>query len=321
MKKVPYTKLAFTLFRKCNASCSMCCFDSNPNCSEKLRIERIKQYIDEAKGIEYITTISFTGGEPFLEYYELLDLVKYASSSGKRVTTITNGFWATSYEFAYSRLKELQDAGLKHISVSHDSYHKEYIKSEYVANLLKAASQIGLPSTMACVKIKGEKIEDILDGLDNSLYATDLEIVPCLPAGGAKTTFNDCDYDRTLRTDTEGLRCIYGGNLVVAYDGNIYPCCSQMVFETGLSIGNFEELSLHEVLKKVKNNALLYLLRNKELKIFTDYAKIELNMEIPEKIVNPCELCALLFSKINTPRFKEFVNIEINKLLNKYEAK
>lgn len=35
---------------------------------------------------------------------------------------------------------------------------------------------------------------------------------------------------------------MYGGNLVVVYDRSIYPCCSQMVFETGLSIGNFENI-------------------------------------------------------------------------------
>lgn len=57
---------------------------------------------------------------------------------------------------------------------------------------------------------------------------------------------------------------MYGGNLVVVYDRSIYPCCSQMVFETGLSIGDFKELSLHKVLKKVKNNSLLYLLKNKK---------------------------------------------------------
>lgn len=74
---------------------------------EKLRIESIKQNIDEAKEIEDITTISFTRGEPFLEYNELLDLVKYASKNGKRITTITNGFWIISYECGYSRLKEL----------------------------------------------------------------------------------------------------------------------------------------------------------------------------------------------------------------------
>lgn len=65
------------------------------------------------------------------------------------------------------------------------------MKSKYVANLLRTVSRIGLPSTMACMKIKGEKIGDILNELYDSLYATDLEIVPCISIGGAKITFND----------------------------------------------------------------------------------------------------------------------------------
>lgn len=312
---VPYSTLAFTLYRKCSAACAMCCFSSNPKCTEKLNTNRIKEYIDESKEIDDIKTISFTGGEPFMEYETLVDLVSYASQTGKRVTTITNGYWAFSYDIAYTKLKRLRDVGLKHISVSHDSYHKKYVKTEYVGNLLRAASNLGISTTMATVKIKGEKVGYIFDELDDAIYGTELEVIPCLPAGGAKNVFANDQLDHTIATDIEGLRCVYAGNIVVAYNGLIYPCCSQMVFETGLSIGHFENMSLHEALHKIKNNGLLYLLRNKELSIFIDYARNELKMDLPKQIVNPCELCALLFSEKNTPRFKDFVDKEIDKIL------
>lgn len=313
---VPYTTLAFTLYRKCSAACAMCCFSSNPRCSETLDINRVKEYIDESEQIKEIKTVSFTGGEPFMEYESLVDLVSYAAHKGKRVTTITNAYWANSYEIAYNRMKKLREVGLNHISVSHDAYHKEYVNTEYVGNLLRAAGNLGISSTLATVKIKGERIGHIFDELDDALYGTELEVIPCLPAGGAKNTFKPNQFDHTIATDTEGLRCVYGGNIVVAYNGLIYPCCSQMVFETNLSIGHFNDLSLHEALRKVKNNGLLYLLRNKELSIFIKYSRDVLKIELPEHIVNPCELCALLFSKKNTPRFKKFVDIEIKKLVN-----
>lgn len=43
-----YNTLGFTLHRKCNGECDICCFESNPHCTETLDINRIKIYIDEA---------------------------------------------------------------------------------------------------------------------------------------------------------------------------------------------------------------------------------------------------------------------------------
>ena len=37
-----YTTLGITLFRKCNANCSICCFESSPKCNESLEVNFIK---------------------------------------------------------------------------------------------------------------------------------------------------------------------------------------------------------------------------------------------------------------------------------------
>lgn len=300
-----YNTLAFTIHRKCSAACSMCCFESNPSCKEKLEVERIKSYIDEASEINEIEKVSFTGGEPFMEYDLLVYLIDYSSRRGLRATTITNGYWATSYEKAYKMLKKLKDVGLKHLSISHDSYHQEYIKTEFIRNLLKATTALKIQTTMAMVKIKDEKVGHIIDEIGESIYSSDLQIVPCLSVGGAKKTFTDEQFDRTI--ETKCTHCTYNGNFVVAYDGSIYPCCSQVIFESGLSIGNFSDMTLKDALQKVKNNALLYLIRNKDLTFFTDYAKDKLGIQIPDKVVNSCELCGLLFKKENLKDFYPFI--------------
>ena len=46
--------------------------------------------------------------------------------------------------------------------------------------------QLGLPTSLAIVKLKDEKVSEIIDSLDDCLYATNLEIVPCLPVGLCK---------------------------------------------------------------------------------------------------------------------------------------
>lgn len=303
-----YNTLGFTLHRKCNAECAMCCFKSNPRSVETLNIDRIKEYIDEASEIGDITTIAFTGGEPFLTYNNLIELVSYATQKGKRATCVTNGFWATTHEKTFDLLTKLKTAGLKHISVSHDAYHKEYVPTKNIKTLLQVCTLINLPSTVAMVKIKDEKIGTMIDNLEDSIYSSNLQIVPCLPTGGARNAFLP-DADRTL--PAEHLRCIYSGNLVIAYDGNIYPCCSQVITEVGLSVGSFYEISLKEALLKIKNNALLYFLRNKEMDFFTDYLKNE-GQAFPEYVVNPCELCAYIFKKENLKLLYPYVKRKIS---------
>lgn len=309
-----YDTLAFTLHRTCNASCSICCFSSDPDCKEKLNIKRIKEYIDEAKDIDQIKTISFTGGEPFLDYDNLIELVYYAYVANKRITVITNGFWATDYEKTFEMMYRLKQCGLKHLSLSHDLYHKEFIKTENIKNILKVAAKLNIPTSIAIAKMKNEEVGKIIDEIGSDIYTASLKVGPCLPIGRATNNFSNEDFDRTLKS--KDAKCMYGKNLAVCYDGTIYPCCSQVVIETGLGIGNFEDISLKDALKKLKNNALLYFLRNSNMDFYTNFAKEKLKMEIPDYVVNPCELCAILFKNDNLNMFYDYVieNIKSKKI-------
>lgn len=300
-----YNTLGFTIHRACNASCSICCFSSEPSCKEKLNVDRIREYIDESREMEEITTIAFTGGEPFLEYDLLADLISYAKSAGKKVNTVTNGFWANSYEKAFEKLSHLKKCGLDYLSLSHDAYHKKYIRTENIRNILRVTTKLEIPTSLAIVKVKDEEIGSIIDEIGSDIYTASIKVGPCLPVGRAKKSFSEDQYDRTIESDK--ARCAYGANLVVCYDGTIYPCCSQVIVNTGLGIGNFENISLKEAMSKLKNNALLYFLRNADMKFYSDFAKNKLGIEIPDYIVNPCELCAILFKKENIDLFHDYV--------------
>lgn len=303
--KNPYDVLAFTLTQKCSAQCEICCFESSPTCTMSLDINRVREYINSASKLDYIKTIAFTGGEPFLIYNDLRELIKLASLSGKRVTTITNGYWASNYDLVITKIKELKERGLNHLSISYDSYHSEYIDVNNIRNILKATMQLGLPTSLAIVKLKDEKVSEIIDSLDDCLYATNLEIVPCLPVGAAKKNFKPHQFEKIYESNSQKLRCTYNGMLVVLYDGRILPCCSQAVVDTGLCIGDFNELSLEEALFKAKNNKLLYALRNSEMRCFYEYIKNFEDIELPDRVVNPCELCAHLFSPKLISRHKQ----------------
>lgn len=314
-----YKTLGFSLHRKCNASCDMCCFECNPNSKEVLDYKRIKEYIAESKEIEDIKTISFTGGEPFLEYEKLYDLVSFSKECNKHTACITNAYWAKSYNTAYELLAQLKEVGLTKMNISHDAFHKQYVPTSFVKNALYALRDLGIPVTLGMIRLKDEDIGGTINDLGDALYSANLQVFPCYPSGGALNSFGFEQFDRTLKP--QNMRCIYDGNMVVLYDGTIYPCCSQVIIETGLSIGNFNDISLKEALKKTKNNALLHFLRTKELDFFMEYAKENLDINIPSLITNPCEICGLLFKKENLEKFIPYVLEQIQPIMSIKEEK
>ncbi len=303
-----YRNLAITLTRKCNASCDICCFSSSPSCNECLDEEAVKKFISSCADVPEIKFIAFTGGEPFLDYELLLRLVKFSSSIVKKSTVITNCFWAKDLHIAYERLAELKQAGVVRVNLSYDRYHSKFIPSANVRNVIEACNGLSLPVQIGLVCLKGERIGSLIDELMDEGLNVIFQTVPCLPVGAAR---KNIDEDLFLKKELRSpLPCLYDGNLVVSYDGKIYPCCSQMVLDTALCVGDYRNDSVRDVLKRVKNNGILYLLRNRGVDFFLDEAK-RLGIDVPDKIVNQCELCSILFNEQNIGKFLSFIKNEL----------
>jgi MoaA/NifB/PqqE/SkfB family radical SAM enzyme len=266
----------------------------------------------ESADIPKIKNIAFTGGEVFLFYDELKDLISLSKKVGKKSSLATNGFWAVDEEVAYNKMKNLKDRGLNHISISYDRYHGEYVKADNIKNILRASLGLELPVSISVVKLKDESIGSLLDELGSDIYPASIKIGACMPVGEAKKNFSDNSFDRTLKT--EYARCTFGGSLSIMPDGKIYPCCSQVIRDTALCIGDFYKLSLAEALNKAKNNVLLYFLRNRPMSFFTKYATNELGERYPDKIVNPCELCGLLFNPDHIQSLHEYIMSRSNEI-------
>ncbi len=314
-----YSTLGFTLFRKCNAQCEVCCFESSPTCKEALDVEKIKTFIDSAVGAPDLQTISFTGGEPFLEYETLLDLVAYAVQKGFPASAITNCFWASSEAIALEKIGRLKQAGLSRMSVSYDEFHAAFIPAANVANVLTACKRLRIPVTIGVMKRNGSDVGAQINALGDAALNCGIMTYPVLPSGGAAKTFSPEEFIRQP-LEKFNLLCQYDGNIVVRYDGKIHPCCNQCVVETELIVGNYETDTYPEVLKRTKNNGILFLLRTEGLYPFFAYAKDVLHMELPEQIVSPCELCARFFSKENIDCFYPLVKERIEQKLHPQSA-
>lgn len=313
-----YETVGFMLTRKCNASCRMCCISSDPHCTEKLDTLDIKKYILSTKDVPGIRGISFTGGEPFLYYSSLKDLILYAVEAGKQVTVITNGFWASDYDDTEQRLEELKELGLKVLGISYDEFHREYVPVQNIKNILRAANSLDLPITINTILLKTSSMGALLDDLGEDIV--DVRFIPfsCMPVGKAK---NEIPYDQYIRhTSPKGCACRKGGVFSIDYKGDIYPCCSPYVYETQLCIGNYSEMDVQTTLKKIKNNHILYMLRRYGFDYFLDIAENKLHIEIPETLISPCELCSLFFRKENIVKFYPYIYETLEELRREKEA-
>jgi MoaA/NifB/PqqE/SkfB family radical SAM enzyme len=85
--------------------------------------------------------IHITGGEPFLYWEHLLQILSEAKKQklGKVDLIETNGFWATSEETIKQRLKILDVLGMLRLKISTDPFHQEYIDIEPVRLLSEIA--------------------------------------------------------------------------------------------------------------------------------------------------------------------------------------
>jgi len=85
----------------CNARCPQCGMRKTEKFSRsKLCPDDVKKIIDAAV-LRGVKAISFTGGEPFLFFDEIVDLMKYAEKAGiKYIRTGTNGFIFTNHDRA-----------------------------------------------------------------------------------------------------------------------------------------------------------------------------------------------------------------------------
>lgn len=312
-----YNSIAFSLTANCNADCDICCLDNERNKKEVCNLELFKCRIEEMKDLECIETIGITGGEAFLEFDKLLELIPLIKKIGKKSGVITNGFWATDMKETLYKLEKLVECGLDTITISYDEFHEKYIKTANIINILSACRILNLNKSIQTVVVKDSNVGRIVENLKDELLNTPIIFVPCFHTGTALNRIKD---ERIIRnSDTNNQYCGRNNACLIDTDGTVWPCCSPDIQTTKLSVGNLNSITVQEAISKMKNNIYLYLIRNRGFDFFIDIARTNLNIEIPKKITSSCDLCHLFFSEKNYYKFYPYVISEINRMKFKEE--
>ena len=141
---------------KCNSKCKHCMYACSPRCKADWislsDAEKVLAQLHEAfKKTSPINKpqlgvnlgLHFTGGEPFLNFNLLIDLVKMARRIGFSSTFVeTNCFWSVDDNVTEEKLVQLKTAGLHGMLVSVNPFILEYVPFERTLRTINVSEKV-----------------------------------------------------------------------------------------------------------------------------------------------------------------------------------
>lgn len=324
-KPIKPTTLSLLTTMHCTAQCKNCCFQCSPRKRERMDLNHIYQYID--KILSYypsIKTIVFSGGECTSIKSDLLKGIIYANKKGLTTRIVTNAYWATSYEKAYSFLVKLKEHGLNEINYSTGDDHQEWIPYENIINACLASRNLGFNTVVnveahlnssfnRTIFIKDKRISKYIgNNMSDSNCIKIMQGVWMPVTDEAKEERKHQKKEVPPHYNT--CNSIFH-TIAITPNGDIYCCCGLTCLQNQtLKVGNIQ----YSTKASIESNQ------------FEDLLKIWIHTEGPIKILeflyrntpikkneidysmHICEVCMMLF---NSPHFIADIKKHINQIL------
>ena len=183
-------------------------------------------WIAKVSRVDRCTAITITGGEPFLYFQRLLQVVDGCRARGLHATVFTSAYWATDDQSTTRKLRQLANAGLTGITVSADEYHQERVPLANVARVLNAAKQCGISPKVALTYLpRGRSEAQVTGDLRRELGQRTLDGVEIEAGGIVKLgRAREMVFPGTQPVEQPKLVCNALGP-VIQLDGTVASCC------------------------------------------------------------------------------------------------
>lgn len=290
-------QLGLLITARCNAACTHCSTSCGPRQTTALSREDIFRLMDEAAAIEdgKPLVFSLSGGEPFLNFDLLREIVAYGARLGGEVTCVTNGYWAASDEKARTLLATLRAAGLRRLGVSTSRFHQRYVKLARVQRALKIATDVGIDAVLKYATTRSDESEAAaLEAWARSIGISRCEPFPVLPYLREGEELPQAEYrlEPGLPADTCPIP-----SLTLRETGTAYSCCAPGGFVDFLSLGNAVEEGLEPIYRRFLLNGRQKLLREKGPIQFARAIQARgLGHHLRKAYAGACDLCAHIAS-------------------------
>jgi hypothetical protein len=129
---------------RCNAACRHCLYACSPTRKSgyvtKEKINEICRLLVKGR----IGSVHIGGGEPFLDFPGLLEVIRSLNKANIRLDYIeTNAFWANNPSCS-EYIRGLMDLGVDALCISIDPFHAEYVPWEYPITLARTCEKQGM---------------------------------------------------------------------------------------------------------------------------------------------------------------------------------
>ena len=261
-------------------------------------------WIEQVSHVDRCTSISITGGEPFLYFERLLQVVGGCRRHGLRSTVFTSGYWASSGEIAAEKLSQLSHAGLTGITVSADEYHQERVPLANVARVLNAAKGCGISPKVALSYLpRGRGAAQVKRDLRRELGQSTLDGVQIEAGGIVKLgRAHELVFPGRQQGEQPKLVCNALGP-VIQLDGTVASCCRAPLPSTSpLIMGDlstegfqpiYQRFLSHPVIPFIQTWGLLEMLE----RLIDEGLATGLEGYRDAREEEICELCQAIFSE------------------------
>ncbi len=255
--------IIFNLTYDCSLRCPHCFYYPQAGSRGWLTTQRVREIIESMRDTASVKELHFTGGEPFLDFELLLEMVSLAKELGaRRITCSTNCYWATDLDAARQRLSRLKQAGLTWFLISADAFHQDEVPLENVRIAAQVRVELGLQgndnlSVVAMIdpdyqhpfNTRTREIVDQIHGwghgasLHNSMpYGRGHELVPDELCTMARATRRCWDFRTWGFIEPDGPRTV-----IIGPDENVMVCY-------GVSLGNLRDTPLPQLIQGFDQN-------------------------------------------------------------------
>ncbi|MFH0781633.1 MAG: radical SAM protein [Pseudomonadota bacterium] len=285
--------IAFGYSTTCNIKCAHCVAGEDAPDPKKMGLFKAKEIIREM-AMAGVSGISFTAGEPFIYYDDLLELVSLCREKSIYTRIVTNSFWAKTAEKAEQLLGTLKQCGLSQLRLSFSRWHQQHVLQNNVLNAAQGCMKAGIDYFISFVtdfSEEDDKYEQFLR--DNTLKFFP---EPVIYSGRAGTFAR-----KAIFTDYQDNRCAM--NPYLAPDLSMYACCDAgSHFDTThvFRLGNLSDHSIEELLHKSETNPLYNCIRSLGITAIASFAGMKTRDIVTYR---KCELCQRLFDAPETLKF------------------
>lgn len=298
--------LSFAGTYQCNLSCAHCCVPIE--WPDRLDISAALHFLEDAHAYG-ISTLGFTGGEPFLYLEFLLRISRRARELGFRFDKlVTNGVWFTDAAHLKTTLSSLAEAGFNgKLGLSVDKFHG--LETERLVEFCRVARRIFQRDTILSFSYASRHPEEGLEPLRrlaarlgavlqwSDLLGRYLMVSPDLTASVCWNHLAPVERAEKFRGGWDGTwfeedYCEGPGQaLIVNPRGEVKPCCGFASDLDQLTIGNIYQDTVAAIVERARRHPYVGTVFCKGLTAIRDEILSHDPSALPGATTNHCFFC------------------------------